>query len=529
MNSDLSMSPAAPVRVRSRYFTVRFFKSIFRFLFSLRMVWLLVILVSLVVLLYQYENWNGARELRDVRARMIARAGTADFRTLQPAIVPEEENFFAIPVIKSWREPTDNKDVAGGYTHKFPGTAMLPDKYDPPQELRTPGRSVLDWAAWEKKRVKAGKPVPAGQSPAAVVKAEIGDSQGVLPQLIAGLDRPSSQAMPCWKAGYEAAGGDILKTGLPAFSAIFTMQEALALHLRTAALTDDAAKTRDVAGVMLRLGSAFSDSTILANLVGIAVNNVTLSALNEALECRTLTDQDLRKITEWLSVTNDVAQVESMFRFQMLATDEVFNLYKSSGEEKRPTRDRWLGSWRDRNDFTAWQFTTALTLGPSGWWDSNHAFFLENAVLSSGEPGDEGWRAGAKGAETAERRTPRAAILYAKGDFMLLNPRRSLAALHAPAFHNFWNHAADNLFRRRCAILTCALRRHRLAHGTFPATLAELGRSLVPSPQTDPAKAGAPMGYRLTDKGFLIWSVGADRNDDGGDADKDWQWYHDVN
>jgi hypothetical protein len=492
------------------------------------MVWLLAILVSLGVLLYQYENWNGARELREVRARMIARAGTDDFRTLQPAIVQEEENFFAIPVIKSWRVPATNKDVAGGYTHTFPGDKMLPDKYDAPPEARTPGRWRLDWAAWEKKRIKAGKPVPAGQSPAAVVKAEIGDSRGVLPQLIAGLDRPFSQAIPCWRATCEAAGGDILKMGLPAFSQIFSTQEALALHLRTAALTGDAAKTRDVAGVMLRLGTAFSDSTILANLVGLAINNVTLSALNEALACRTLTDHDLRRITEWLAVTNDVAQVESMFRFQMLATDQAFTLYKSSGQEKSPVRDRWLGSLRDRKDFTAWQFTTALTLGPSGWWNCNHAFFLENALLSSGEPGDEGWRAGAKGAETAQRRTSRASILYANGNFMVLNPRRSLASLHAPAINHLWNHAADNLFHRRCAILTCALRRHQLAHGTFPATLAELDAAFLPSPQTDPAKAGAPMGYRLTEKGFLLWSVGNDRNDDGGDADKDWLWSHEV-
>src|SRR4029078_1464440 len=102
----------------------------------------------------------------------------------------------------------------------------------------------------------------------------------------------------------------------------------------------------------------------------------------------------------------------------MLATDEVFNLYKSSGEEKSPTKDRWLGAWRDRKDFTAWQFTTALTLGPSGWWDSNHAFFLENALLNSGEPGDEGWRAGAKGTETVKLRLPKASVLYAKGEFM---------------------------------------------------------------------------------------------------------------
>jgi hypothetical protein len=36
------------------------------------------------------------------------------------------------------------------------------------------------------------------------------------------------------------------------------------------------------------------------------------------------------------------------------------------------------------------------------------------------------------------------------------------------------------------------------------------------------------MNYRLTEKGFLLWSVGMDRVDDGGDAEKDWIWRHEA-
>lgn len=518
-----------PSSARSRFFTVRFFKGCFRFLFSRRMVWLGAILISLAVLLYQYENWNGARELRDARARMIARAGTEDYRTLLPPVVPEEDNFFAIPVIKSWRVPTDNKDVAGGYTHQFPGADMLPDKYDAPRMKETPGRWVLNLAAWEQKRAKSGKPVPAGKTAVSVISDEIGDSRGVLPQLIAGLDRRASQVIPSRRSCLEAANGNLLRCGIPSFSNLFSTQLALALHLRAAALTGDAGKTRDVAGVMLRLGDAFNDPLIVSNLCSMAVHNVTLEALNEALACRTLTDGDLEKITAWLTTTNDVAQVESMFRHSMLTMDSGFEMLKADHIDRKRTIDSWLTGSRVSKGFGEWQFVTALTFGPSGWLDTNHAGFLENALLHCGETGEEGWRSAKAGIEKVGRHLGRSTVLFAKGNFAILNPRRILGAMATPPLSNLWGSAVQNLFHRRCALLTCALRRHQLAHGAFPATLAGLDAALLPSPQTDPAKAGAPMGYQLTEKGFLLWSAGDDRNDDGGHADKDWLWYHDVN
>lgn len=525
VSAPSSLSLAAPP---SRYFTVRFFKGCCRFVFSRRMVWLLAILISLGVLYYQFENWNGARELKEARERMFARTGTNDYRTMLADEVPEEKNFFAIPVIKSWRVKDNNKYTAGGYRHQFPGDKLLPDNYDAPLAVEKAGRSALDLAAWEKKRAKSGKPIPEGQSAAAVIYGEIGDGRGIIPQLISGLDRPESQAIPCRKACYEAAGWELQKVKIPSYSSVFSTQNALAIHLRTAALSGDAAKTRDVARVMLRLGDAFNDPSIVSQLIGAAIHQVTLEALNEALGCRTLTDEDFRILTQWLAAANDVAQVESMFRFQMLNMDAAFASMRATQIRDKKLESALVASVIDKGDFIARQFIFSLLYGPSGWFDANHAFFLENALLHCGQPGDEGWRAGKKGAEAVAHGAGPASVLCSKGKFTLLNPRRALAILETPALTNIWSRAADNLFKRRCAILTCALRRHQLAHGTFPATLAELDAALLPSPQTDPAKAGAPMGYRPAEKGFLLWSVGNDRNDDSGDAEKDWLWSHEA-
>jgi len=58
-------------------------------------------------------------------------------------------------------------------------------------------------------------------------------------------------------------------------------------------------------------------------------------------------------------------------------------------------------------------------------------------------------------------------------------------------------------------------------HGGLPEKLDELTPSLLAEVPEDPF-TGAELEYRRTDKGYLIYSVGRDRKDDGGleEADK---------
>lgn len=86
---------------------------------------------------------------------------------------------------------------------------------------------------------------------------------------------------------------------------------------------------------------------------------------------------------------------------------------------------------------------------------------------------------------------------------VLGNCRRSTAIAQA-------NHSALQL--------GIALRRHRLAHGHFPAQLSDLVPAYLPELPVDPITGGA-LHYRLDDKGHpIVYSVGSDRKDDGGFA-----------
>jgi len=67
-----------------------------------------------------------------------------------------------------------------------------------------------------------------------------------------------------------------------------------------------------------------------------------------------------------------------------------------------------------------------------------------------------------------------------------------------------------------------AVHRYKLRHGQFPADLASIDADLLAGDPTDPY-TGGPMGYRLIEGEPRIYSVGPDRDDDGGQRilDKD--------
>jgi hypothetical protein len=513
MTSNANSNAANPPG--SRYFTVRFAKAIgrllkrlLRFTFSRRMVWTLAILASLLMLLHQYENWRAARELGEARAAVLARIGTENLMDILPEVVLEDQNFFAIPIIQSWRKSSATRSNVCEYV--FPAEQLLPEGFQSPLILLDSGDLHLDLAGWVRQRMSAGQPIPAGQTPELALKSELGDrGRNIIMDLIAGLHRPESQIIPCRRACLLEADGNPNEARLPIATAAIQLQKYLAIHYLAAAGAGDGAKTRGLTGVMLMLAEGFvSDPNLMSLLLGMELSREVLGALNEGLGCGTLTDADFRQIQKWLARINDVQVTERTAFETLLASATVLDRFK--------TEVRNHASFGPDFDF---RYFSGTLIAPIGWVDANRAFASEMMLLQSGNGGAETWRSGAANHE----------IVWAELESGIkINPRRLVARIATPALSGtgMWVGSAKNLFKRRCAILTCALHRHRLLHGSYPASLTVLDASLLPSPQPDPARAEAPMNYRLTDKGFLLWSVGMDRVDDGGDAEKDWVWRH---
>jgi hypothetical protein len=76
------------------------------------------------------------------------------------------------------------------------------------------------------------------------------------------------------------------------------------------------------------------------------------------------------------------------------------------------------------------------------------------------------------------------------------------------------------LARQRAAIALIAAERYRLRHGRWPDSLAQLTPDLLPRIPLDPFSK-ATLLYGKRDDGVVIYSVGYDAKDDGGDVDGD--------
>lgn len=72
---------------------------------------------------------------------------------------------------------------------------------------------------------------------------------------------------------------------------------------------------------------------------------------------------------------------------------------------------------------------------------------------------------------------------------------------------------ACRLDERRGVRLALALHRHRLRHGAWPPTIADLDADFRPDDITD-IHTGDPLLYKLTDAGPVVYSAGPDRDDD---------------
>jgi hypothetical protein len=76
---------------------------------------------------------------------------------------------------------------------------------------------------------------------------------------------------------------------------------------------------------------------------------------------------------------------------------------------------------------------------------------------------------------------------------------------------------------RQLAITGCALQRAKIRDGQYPATLKELVPQFVAAMPIDPVD-GAPVRYRVNPDGsFLLYSVGENGVDEGGDSEPDAQ------
>ena len=97
---------------------------------------------------------------------------------------------------------------------------------------------------------------------------------------------------------------------------------------------------------------------------------------------------------------------------------------------------------------------------------------------------------------------------------MLNRPLPSmLLSMEIPALRSACEKASRSDLEMDATILACAITRHRIAHAPPPQDLSDLVPEFLTAIPVDPFD-GKPLRYRREGKEWIIWSVGADRQDD---------------
>lgn len=478
-----------------------------------RLLWACICLASLLTLYYQWENWRGARELKAARARLIERVGTDDPVAFAPQTIRDEQNFFALPVIEQWAtKPLEHGSRFKGYD--IPKDAFLPPNFTPPKLIEAEAGlpESVDWAAWSKSRDLQVEPA------AVVMNRELGDANGLLPKLAAGLSRPFACLKPSLREAFEASNGDFFQAVIPNMGG-FNPQQQLGLHLRAAAHAGDATKTQTTAFVALRFlpESCATHGVLVTAFQSIATHRIAFDALHDALSCAVWDERGLTLLQAQLAKDDDLQIINRALMSETLWVHAMI----SQARRKRASFESdgllEIFSWR-KDDLEWWRRASdwLLRLGPIGWLDSDNAAYIDQMLETIGPDSDTAWIEASSRTQAVRRRVTEQSTAV----FPLPNVRRWVSCIGFPNIGSVHGAAAETLFQRRCLILACELEKHRIRHGVYPAALPEMKGFEV----NDPARPGQLPGYRLREDGYLLWSAGQDTFDDGGVADKDWLW-----
>ena len=96
---------------------------------------------------------------------------------------------------------------------------------------------------------------------------------------------------------------------------------------------------------------------------------------------------------------------------------------------------------------------------------------------------------------------------------------RVLTALLAPAVEAFTTATARGAAMNRATDAAIACERYRRKHGKLPEALEELVPDFLPEVPADPFD-GEPLRYLVAEDGYLVYSVGPDATDHGGQSDE---------
>ena len=448
-------------------------------------------IVALIAIAWQFENWHGHRALEEQRVLWIAEYGQLTHSDFAVHPVPDEENFFAAPIFESFAsgsgsdvEEVRNMPHARFLRMVLPGLEDIGDDLETDQVAA--GLKALDVGAWAEAQRESGAEAPAGSSDAEWLHASMPEDP-VISGLLEALSRPKSVMLPtsaeCWAVG--EALGDPFASPIPTIGNITNLARNISYRARAAARAGDAEAALNYAEINLRfVEGASSSGTLVGYLVGLAVSGLSFDMIAECIATEVWSAEQLEEVGALL---RRIDLETPAFRSFML---EAFSLHMWPVEDARRSVKKYANSVpdakvRDWNSAMLW----LSNHGPSGWVDANFANHLRwwRMMLIPDTEGDD-LVAFSKKLATG---VPAVREELAKP----MTPRRASAAIAVPTLGNIIGNAARAQTKQRQLLLAIGIESYRLSAGKNPSSIDPLVPTYLPEVPNDPWNRGQPLEF----------------------------------
>jgi hypothetical protein len=491
-----------------------------------RLVLSLVCLVSLIALVYAVENIRGKWAWQRFQAEWAAKGEKFDFAALTPPPVPDDQNFALTPVVASTYSHILDRN---GRQISPPNTNIV-NRLQMPLDLGkdVPSDVMGNWQKGQSSRLEGWQAyyrnlalttnyfptAPQPQTPAADVLLALSKYDAPLDELRQAAALPSSR----FPLNYEHE---------PTFAILLPHLAPMkgcsqVLRLRALAKLEAGQSDQALADISLALRltqKIQSEPFLISHLVRIAMLHITIQPIWEGLAKHHWNEAQLLELERQLGTFDFISDYRSAMRGENACQIAAVNYLRSHRDKLETIGDFPEGESDSLNGCIAY-------LIPAGWFYQNE-LRISKFILGQSLP-----------VADASRQTISPALVRQAQKSLEAMPRSPytiLCRMLLPALGQCSRKFASAQATVNLARTACALERHRLAQGKLPDSLNALVPRFIAALPRDPI-GGQPLHYEVVDGSqFVLYSVGWNENDDGGqvglsqqggvDPEKgDWVW-----
>jgi hypothetical protein len=484
---------------------------------------------TVIVLFYAEENWRGRRAWDNYRRQLPQGGAELVFASHFPKPVPEEQNLAGTPFIKGWMVPQGPEEG----TNRWPdlhgkASGLVPDirkKKEPAH------RTFLDLVAWKGAfaRAKAGTDsekvgpgatdIAARSAAAPAILEALRLDEAIFAELKAAAKRPF--ALYPVNYNVEIPAGILL----PHLANIRGTTRRLQLKACAELALGQTEPALEDIELILRLADPLKhESMLVSQLVRVASFQAATQPIWEGLVEHRWSAPQLERLRQALAGFGFLGEMQFSFNGERACGVATVDFIRARGRLTNlagPDSIPCSGVV----DFVA-------RFMPGGWYRMEQVNLCKATDIAL------------KGAIDVNARRVWPARLQA-------NSREAAQWLGNPgrgALGKFWRHqivasmmmfsvdkAAQKISASQVAadqaVIACALEEYRLAKGAYPDALNQLDPKTVSRLPND-VLTGEPYQYKRTGEGYVLYSVGWNEKDDGGQPGEtltgsnqgDWVW-----